>query len=53
LDRITYAKGPQLAAEGQVILLETDTTVILVIGVATLLVAFVGLVIKLIELGRK
>jgi hypothetical protein len=33
--------------------LEINTAVILVIGVATVLVAFVGLVIKLIELGRK
>ncbi len=30
-----------------------DNVVVLVIGVATLVVAFVGLVIKLIELGRK
>ncbi|MFM2371175.1 MAG: hypothetical protein RIS85_897 [Pseudomonadota bacterium] len=30
-----------------------DTAVVLVLGVATLIVGFVGLVIKLIELGRK
>ena len=30
-----------------------NTVVILVIGVGTLLVAIVGLVIKLVELGRK
>jgi len=30
-----------------------NTVVILVIGVATLMVAIVGLVIKLVELGRK
>jgi type IV secretory pathway TrbD component len=44
---------PQPAAERTVVLLDENTAVILVIGVATLLVAFVGLVIKLIELGRK
>jgi hypothetical protein len=33
--------------------LDTDNVVILVIGVATLMVAFVGLVVKLIELSRK
>jgi hypothetical protein len=30
-----------------------DSVVLLVIGVATVLVALVGLVIKLVELGRK
>ena len=30
-----------------------NTVVILVIGVGTMLVAIVGLVIKLVELGRK
>ncbi len=33
--------------------METSTVVILVIGVVTLTVAFVGLMIKLVELGRK
>ncbi len=33
--------------------LEIQNVVILVIGVATILVALVGLTIKLIELGRK
>jgi hypothetical protein len=33
--------------------LEIEAVVILVVGVATVTVAFVGLVIKLIELGRK
>ena len=33
--------------------LNVDTAVILVLGVATLIVGLVGLVIKLIELGRK
>lgn len=33
--------------------MDSNTTVILVVGVATFLVALVGLVIKLIELGRK
>lgn len=33
--------------------MEIETAVILVLGVATLIVGFVGLVIKLIELGRK
>jgi hypothetical protein len=33
--------------------LEIETVVILVIGTATVMVAFVGLVIKLVELGRK
>lgn len=33
--------------------METDTTVILVIGVATLMVGLVTLMIKLVELGRK
>lgn len=31
----------------------TESVVILVIGVATILVALIGLVIKLVELGRK
>jgi hypothetical protein len=33
--------------------LDLDKVALLVIGVATLVVAFVGLVVKLIELGRK
>lgn len=33
--------------------MEIDSVVILVVGVATVLVALVGLVIKLVELGRK
>ena len=33
--------------------MEVDSVVILVVGVATVLVALVGLVIKLVELGRK
>jgi hypothetical protein len=33
--------------------MNVDNTVMLVLGVATLVVVFVGLVIKLIELGRK
>jgi hypothetical protein len=33
--------------------MDTDTTVMLVIGVATLMVGLVTLMIKLIELGRK
>jgi hypothetical protein len=33
--------------------METQTVVVLVIGVATLLVALIGLTVKLIELGRK
>ena len=33
--------------------MNVETTVVLVIGVATLTVAFVGLVVKLIELSRK
>jgi hypothetical protein len=44
---------PLLAAGRQVILLETNTIVILVIGVATLVVGLVTLVIKPIEFGRK
>jgi hypothetical protein len=36
-----------------VIYLDTKDVVILVLGVVTLTVAFVGLVVKLIELGRK
>lgn len=34
-------------------LMELNTVVILVIGVATVMVAVIGLMIKLIELGRK
>lgn len=34
-------------------LLRLETVALLVLGVATLIVGFVGLVIKLIELGRK
>lgn len=33
--------------------MEVDTVVILVIGVATVMVGVVGLMIKLVELGRK
>jgi hypothetical protein len=33
--------------------MDADNTVMLVLGVATLVIALVGLVIKLIELGRK
>ena len=44
---------PQPAAEGQVICMDVKEVVILVIGVATILVALVGLMIKLVELGRK
>lgn len=33
--------------------LRIETVALLVLGVATLIVGFVGLVIKLIELGRK
>jgi len=33
--------------------MEIDSIVLLVVGVATVLVALVGLVIKLVELGRK
>lgn len=33
--------------------MDDDVVVILVIGVATLMVAIFGLVIKLVELGRK
>lgn len=42
-----------LATEREVMFLKLDTVVILVLGVATLFVGLVGLVIKLIELGRK
>lgn len=35
------------------IFVELNTVVILVIGVATLVVGIVGLMVKLIELGRK
>ncbi len=45
--------GPQPAAEGEVIYLNTKDVVILVFGAVTLTVTFVGLVVKLIELGRK
>ena len=44
---------PQLAAERQVILMNTQSVVILVIGVATITGALIGLVIRLVELGRK
>lgn len=43
----------QPATEGKVICMKIETAVILVLGVATLLVSLVGLVVKLIELGRK
>ena len=43
----------QLATEGQVISMEINTVVILVVGFATVMVALLALVIKLIELGRK
>jgi hypothetical protein len=33
--------------------METQTVVVLVLGVATLIVAIVGLTVKLIELSRK
>ena len=33
--------------------MDLNTIVVLVIGVATLVVAMIGLMIKLIELGRK
>ena len=33
--------------------MEIETVVILVLGVATLVVSIVGLLVKLIELGRK
>jgi hypothetical protein len=33
--------------------MNAESVVILVIGIATVMVAFVGLVIKLVELGRK
>jgi len=41
------------ATEGKVIFVDLNTVVILVIGVATLVVGIVGLMVKLIELGRK
>ena len=44
---------PQLAAEGMVIHLKIETVAILVMGVATFLVALLQLVVKLIELNRK
>jgi hypothetical protein len=44
---------PQPAAEGTVIYLNAKDVVILVLGAVTLTVTFVGLVVKLIELGRK
>ena len=37
----------------EVISMNTELAMILVIGVATVLVALIGLVIKLVELGRK
>jgi hypothetical protein len=33
--------------------IENETVIALVLGVATLIVAIIGLVVKLIELGRK
>jgi hypothetical protein len=33
--------------------MDVDSIVVLVVGVATVLVALVGLVIRLVELGRK
>lgn len=33
--------------------METQTVVVLVLGVATILVALLGLMVKLVELGRK
>lgn len=33
--------------------MDTDTVVVLVIGVATVMVGIVGIVTKLVELGRK
>jgi hypothetical protein len=44
---------PQPAAEREVIWMSIEAIVVLVIGVATLIVAIVGLAIKLVELGRK
>ena len=43
---------PQPAAEREVVWMTVEAIVVLVIGVATLMVAIVGLVIKLVELGR-
>jgi hypothetical protein len=48
-----YLLEPQPAAERQVMCMEANTVVILVIGVATVTVGVVGLMIKLVELGRK
>ena len=45
--------APQPAAEREVIRMTDEALVVLVIGVATLMVAIVGLVIKLVELGRR
>jgi len=41
------------AAEKEVILLAQHSTAVLVLGVATFIVALLGLVVKLIELSRK
>jgi hypothetical protein len=49
----TLFPGSLPATEGKVIFVDIDTVVVLVLGVATLVVGFVGLVIKLIELSRK
>jgi hypothetical protein len=43
----------QLAAERQVMWMDTQVVVMLVLGVASLIIALVTLTIKLIELGRK
>jgi hypothetical protein len=49
----TIAFLPQLAAGRWWYHVKIESVVFLVLGVATLIVGFVGLVIKLIELGRK
>ncbi|MCW1430604.1 hypothetical protein [Novosphingobium sp. JCM 18896] len=49
----TIAFLPQLAAERRWYHVIIENVVILVLGVATFMVGLVGLVIKLIELGRK
>jgi len=33
--------------------MDTETVVVLVLGVVTLMIALIGLTVKLIELGRK
>jgi hypothetical protein len=43
----------QLAPVKEVIDIENETVIALVFGVATLIVAIIGLVVKLIELSRK